>query len=115
MSEQDIASGEIISIGAARLTRLDGRELLVTLDSGGANGPRRCWFIVMRPAMGGRLVAGGELDTASDQLLAARMGAASAGATELSATELVRRLTTAAARKTPLEWRSTQSSRERST
>lgn len=50
------------------LLRIDRRELiLVTLPGADA----RCWFVTLRPASGGRLLAGGVIDESVERLLEA--------------------------------------------
>lgn len=54
------------------LLRIDRRELiLVTLPHADARLNARCWFVTLRPASGGRLLAGGTVDESIEQLLEA--------------------------------------------
>lgn len=54
------------------LLRIDRRELiLVTLPQADARVDARCWFVTLRPASGGRLLAGGTVDESIERLLEA--------------------------------------------
>ena len=54
----------------ASLLRIDRRELiLVTLPEADARVGARCWFVTLRPASGGRLLAGGLVDESVERLL----------------------------------------------
>ncbi len=82
----------------AALRRLDARELLlVTVAGAGGSSDQRCWFVLLRPASGGRLIAGGLVDEAVERLLAARPDA-QATALEPFCDELAERLVVAVER-----------------
>lgn len=76
----------------ASLRVIDARDLLlVTLARAPHVDERRCWFVALRPASGGRLITGGIVDEAGERLLAGRLDA-QADVRELSSDALVERL-----------------------
>lgn len=92
------ADSDAPAVLRACLQVIDARDLLIVTLARAQHVPeRRCWFVALRPATGGRLIAGGILNEAGERMLAGRLDAQT-DVLELSSDALVERLVAAAER-----------------